>query len=99
VPSPTALYETLLEAAHIHPYKGAESNNVRNGILLRTDLHTLFDLGLLAIDTESWRVLISQGLAGSNYEQFARRRLRRPRDRVQHPSAQALKQRRTEAGL
>lgn len=89
----------LLEAAHIHPYKGAETNDVRNGILLRTDLHTLFDLGLLAIDTGSWAVLISPRLLGSNYEQFSRRKLRRPRDEAQHPSVEALIQRRTEAGL
>lgn len=89
----------LLEAAHIHPYKGAETNDVRNGILLRTDLHTLFDLGLLAIDTGSWAVLISPRLLGSNYEQFSRRKLRRPRDEAQHPSAEELIKRQTKAGL
>lgn len=39
----------VLEAAHIMPYLGDETNNVRNGLLLRADLHTLFDLGLLKI--------------------------------------------------
>jgi putative restriction endonuclease len=34
-----------LEAAHISPYKGDHTNDVTNGLLLRADLHTLFDLG------------------------------------------------------
>ncbi|WP_169719739.1 HNH endonuclease, partial [Novosphingobium acidiphilum] len=41
--------EPLLEAAHIHPYLGPKTNHVTNGMLLRADIHTLFDLGLLAI--------------------------------------------------
>ena len=32
------------------PYKGEETNHVQNGILLRGDIHTLFDCGLIAID-------------------------------------------------
>src|SRR5258705_4430106 len=32
-----------LEAAHIYPYGGADTNHVQNGILLRSDIHTLFD--------------------------------------------------------
>lgn len=42
--------ESVLEAAHISPYRGDASNDVRNGLLLRSDIHTLFDLFLLAID-------------------------------------------------
>ncbi|HZZ18730.1 MAG TPA: HNH endonuclease signature motif containing protein, partial [Opitutaceae bacterium] len=38
-----------LEAAHIIPYQGSATNNVTNGLLLRADIHTLFDLGLIAI--------------------------------------------------
>lgn len=36
-----------LEAAHIVPYLGTETNHVQNGLLLRADIHTLFDLGCL----------------------------------------------------
>ena len=39
----------VLEAAHIHPYRGPDTNKVPNGLLLRSDIHTLFDCGLLAI--------------------------------------------------
>lgn len=48
--------EPILEAAHIHPYLGDETNVVSNGLLLRTDVHTLFDLGLLWIEPHSLRV-------------------------------------------
>ena len=47
-----------LEAAHIIPYKGEHTNVVVNGLLLRADLHTLFDLGLIAIDTADLLVLL-----------------------------------------
>lgn len=42
-----------LEAAHIFGYLGTETNVVTNGLLLRSDLHTLYDLGMIAIDPTS----------------------------------------------
>lgn len=39
----------LLDAAHITPYRGEHANRESNGILLRTDIHTLFDRHLLTI--------------------------------------------------
>ena len=39
----------LLEAAHISPYKGGHTDRVSNGLLLRADIHTLFDLHLLTV--------------------------------------------------
>ena len=36
----------VLEAAHIFPYRGEDTNKVVNGLLLRADVHTLFDCGL-----------------------------------------------------
>lgn len=48
----------VLEAAHIDPYRNASHNHPENGILLRADLHTLFDLGLLAIYPHKWIVHI-----------------------------------------
>jgi putative restriction endonuclease len=46
----------VLEAAHITPYAGSQDNHVSNGLLLRADLHTLFDCGLIAIDPATRRV-------------------------------------------
>lgn len=39
----------VLEAAHIKPYASAGPHTVKNGILLRSDLHKLFDLGYVTI--------------------------------------------------
>ncbi len=40
----------VIEAAHIRPYRGEKDNHPENGLLLRADLHTLFDLDMLGIE-------------------------------------------------
>jgi len=40
----------VLEAAHINRYRGEKDNHVENGLLLRADIHTLFDLDLIGIE-------------------------------------------------
>lgn len=67
-----------LEAAHIVPYLGPETNHVQNGLLLRSDIHTLSDLGLLAIAPESITVVIAASLAATSYAELAGVRLREP---------------------
>ena len=54
-----------LEAAHIVPYLGPHTNAVTNALLLRADLHTLFDRGLLTIDPMTMRVALSPTLKAS----------------------------------
>jgi putative restriction endonuclease len=49
----------VLEAAHIRPYADEGPHLVANGLLLREDLHTLFDRGYLTI-TEDLRVVVSK---------------------------------------
>lgn len=39
-----------LEAAHIRPYAEGGTHNVSNGILLRRDIHSVFDAGYVTID-------------------------------------------------
>ncbi len=39
----------VIDAAHIVPYNGASTNTLGNGLLLRKDIHALFDAGLLTI--------------------------------------------------
>lgn len=65
----------LLEAAHINPYRGEKDNHPSNGLLLRTDIHTLFDLNLLGIEPESLRIHLHPKLKGSEYERFDGKRL------------------------
>ncbi|GGC69247.1 hypothetical protein GCM10011504_53930 [Siccirubricoccus deserti] len=56
----------VLEAAHIVPYQGLLTNHVTNGLLLRADLHTLFDCGLIAVRLDTRRVVTSPSLEGSS---------------------------------
>jgi putative restriction endonuclease len=39
----------VLESAHINPYVKSGPHSINNGLLLRSDLHKLFDLGYLTI--------------------------------------------------
>lgn len=57
----------LLEAAHVYPYKDGVTNDVSNGLLLRADLHTLFDLQLISADPDTLRVIGCAALQGSEY--------------------------------
>lgn len=43
----------VLQAAHIHPYAAGGPHRVDNGLLLRSDLHTLFDRGYLTVTPEA----------------------------------------------
>jgi putative restriction endonuclease len=42
----------VLEAAHIKPYAENGPHQVSNGILMRSDLHTLFDNGYMTLTKE-----------------------------------------------
>nr|WP_207648990.1 HNH endonuclease [Caldicoprobacter faecalis] len=48
-----------LEAAHIKPYSKGGIHSVKNGLLLRRDLHTLFDRGYITID-ENLYIVVSK---------------------------------------
>lgn len=65
----------LVEAAHITPYALTYENGAHNGLLLRSDLHTLFDLGLLAVDPASMAVALHPALLMTDYVSFEGRLL------------------------
>lgn len=67
-----------LEAAHIRPYSGQASSAVSNGLLLRADVHTLFDLYLIAIDPVSLRVSLAPALQQSSYSALVGKKLASP---------------------
>ncbi|WP_051257063.1 HNH endonuclease [Brevundimonas aveniformis] len=80
----------VLEAAHIRPYLGPHSNDVTNGLLLRADLHTLFDLRLIKINADTLTVQVSDELKQSPYGEFHGKPMRLPDDPAQRPSKTAL---------
>jgi putative restriction endonuclease len=55
----------VLDAAHIGPYGMGGVHEVSNGLLLRQDIHTLFDLGYVTID-QSRRVVVSKRIKRSS---------------------------------
>lgn len=57
----------VLEAAHIVPYRGIHTNRTDNGLLLRSDIHTLFDLGRLWIDPDTMTVCLSSDMRDTDY--------------------------------
>lgn len=60
-----------MEAAHIRPYDGPNTNHVTNGLLLRSDIHTPFDLGLIRIASKSMTVMVhSSVLKHPEYEKY-----------------------------
>lgn len=82
----------LLEAAHITPYLGPETNSITNGLLLRADIHTLWDLGLIAVDPKSRTVWVSPDITDPTYRVLAGAPLMLPLDLAQWPSGAALEQ-------
>ncbi|WP_169735705.1 HNH endonuclease [Intrasporangium oryzae] len=68
--------EAILEAAHISSYKGDHTDRVDNGLLLRADIHTLFDLHLLTITASDYTVRLTPGLRSDpTYESLEGRQL------------------------
>ncbi|MGG5823957.1 HNH endonuclease [Falsiroseomonas sp. HW251] len=86
----------VLEAAHITPYLGPETNHVTNGLLLRADLHTLFDTLLLAVDPDTMKVLVAPTIEDPAYRDLHGKPLRATLTKATAPSERALKQHRAE---
>lgn len=75
----------VLEAAHIEPYRGTHTNRIDNGLLLRSDIHTLFDLGLVWL-TADYLLVVAPSLKGSDYEAFDGLPLRLPTIKAHLPN-------------
>jgi putative restriction endonuclease len=85
----------VLEAAHIKPFALEGPNSVRNGILLRSDIHKLFDLGYVTV-TPALKLEVSPRLKaewenGHEYYAYHGKDLRcRPADVDNFPSREFL---------
>lgn len=83
----------VLEAAHIKPYSVVMRHEVSNGLLLRADLHKLFDEGYITVDPHDRRVVVSKRIKeefenGKEYYGLEGRVLREPLE----PWAKPLKE-------
>jgi hypothetical protein len=84
--------QDALEAAHIRRYGGLETNHIQNGLLLRCDLHTLFDLGRIGIDPKSSTVVIADTLLNTVYAKLKGKKLRLPINPANHPNPEVLRE-------
>jgi putative restriction endonuclease len=84
-----------LDAAHIRPYGEGGAHAKSNGILLRKDIHCVFDAGYATFD-EDYRFLVSEKVRevfdnGNEYRRLHGHRLRVPADPVDRPSLEAVR--------
>lgn len=82
--------ESVLEAAHIIPYLGSKTDHPSNGLLLRVDIHKLFDAHYLSINPKTNRVEIAVSLKNTCYCELAGNPLRLPLSKTARPNQQAL---------
>jgi hypothetical protein len=49
----------VLEAAHIDSFARTGSHDLNGGLLLRRDVHTLFDANLMTVEPGTWRIHVA----------------------------------------
>jgi hypothetical protein len=81
--------EDVLEAAHIVSHATETNYSVSNGLLLRADVHTLFDLDLVGVD-EDYQIRVSATLKASEYGALDGQRMRLPNAKVDWPDGDGL---------
>ena len=79
-----------IEANHIHPYFGVNTNHVQNGIPLRADIHKLWTKGLLGIN-DQFKVILSEKAKNSeSYKKYHGQTIMLPTNPKYHPDKEAL---------
>lgn len=81
-----------LEAAHITPYRGVHTNATSNGLLLRADIHTLWDLALIAVDPMTMLVKTSPLLRDDEYKKLNGASVFQPNKMSERASKPALEE-------
>lgn len=80
----------IVEAAHIRPFRGPKDHHGANGLLLRADLHTLYDNDLMGVHPKRLTVHFKKNVQHAGYAAFEGASLAVGRYR---PSFEALKRR------
>lgn len=85
----------VLEAAHIYPYSSRGTHDVSNGLLLRSDIHRLFDTGYVSVSPDGL-FQVSPRLKedfnnGVTYYAMKDRRIILPDDPRKHPDRDLLR--------
>jgi len=84
-----------LEAAHIRPYGDGGEHEARNGLLLRRDIHSLFDAGYVTV-TPDLRFEVSRCIKeefenGRHYYELHGKPIAAPADALRRPDLEALR--------
>lgn len=79
----------VLEAAHIIPYSEEQTYSINNGLLLRADIHTLFDLFYISINPNTGNVSVSSKLS-SDYQTYNDKPMLLPSAKEHYPDAEAI---------
>ena len=82
--------EQVLQAAHIVPYNGSKTNNIRNGILLRSDIHDLYDMFFISINPNNYEIVLSTFLKGSYLNYLDCQKISLPEMLNEYPDKQVL---------
>ena len=85
----------VLDAAHIKPYEVVQKHEIWNGLLMRSDLHRLFDRGYVSVDPSTRRFLVSKRIKdefenGRDYYKLEGAPVREPNARWARPNAENL---------
>lgn len=85
-----------LEAAHIKPHSDSGGHELSNGLLLRRDVHRLFDLGYLSVDPGDRRIMVSGRIKtefenGRDYYALHGRTIAAPTEIAALPATEALR--------
>lgn len=83
-----------LDAAHIRPFSDIKQHRLDNGLLLRKDLHALFDRGYVTV-TPKLHIEVSKRIKeefenGREYYRLHGQEMRPPAARHMHPSSNSL---------
>ncbi|MER9171188.1 HNH endonuclease [Mesorhizobium australicum] len=83
----------VLDAAHVYRYFGLKTNDIRNGIMLRRDIHSLFDKYLMSFaeSGDTLRIVLSQKLKGSEYEKYDGVLVELPQDQKTRPDIRTVR--------
>lgn len=79
----------VLEAAHIIPYCEDQTYSINKGLLLRADIHTLFDLFYISINPNTGNVAVSPKLS-LDYQIYNDKPMRLPVNQQHYPDGAAI---------
>lgn len=81
--------KAVLEACHIQDFINDERNHYQNGLLLRVDIHRLFDKGLIQVN-EDYTISVSSKVISEEYQRYNGTKIMLPKNKNWFPSKDAL---------